>query len=87
MFRMSVTISGSDHSRPHPRVQGCFASIDFDLDDARVVNWSNGNAAILFELLGLGRSSFGEAPMCGAPSFALGQRSSAAGPVSSGPRS
>ena len=63
MFRMSVTISGSDHSRPHARVEGCYATVDFDLDDPQLINWSNGNAAILFELLGLGRSSFGEAPM------------------------
>jgi hypothetical protein len=60
---MSVTISGSDHSRPHARVEGRFATVDFDLDDPRVVNWSNANAAILFDLLGVGEYQYGEAPL------------------------
>ena len=69
---MSVTISGSDHSRHHPRFPEFFASVDLDVDDPCFVNWCNGNAGILFDLLGLGRGSsspafegdlHGEAPL------------------------
>jgi hypothetical protein len=50
---MSVTFSGSDHRRTSPST-GYAASVRLDIEDARSVNWCNGNAVILLELLGLG---------------------------------
>jgi hypothetical protein len=50
---MSITISGSDHRQAHPRAAGRPASVDLEPEDRAFVNWSNGNAATLFDLLGL----------------------------------
>ncbi len=60
---MSVTISGSDHTRAHSRFEGCFASVDLDIEDPRHVNWSNGNARAMFALLCLGDELYGEAAL------------------------
>jgi hypothetical protein len=50
---MSLSFSGTDHTRPHPRFAECFASVDLDDEDPRALNWSHGTAAALWPLLGL----------------------------------
>jgi hypothetical protein len=50
---MSISFAGTDQNRPHPRLEGRYASVWLDVNDPRGVNWCNGNAVILLDLLGL----------------------------------